>query len=313
MIANWLKILLFAAGGITAAAGTAYYTGIYDPWASRDTGSPVASAPEAPAQQGSQTASDEGAVEQSDDTAIAPETDASSQDDQIAALPQADESAEATQNGEGEDPAVPSFHIVRVEPDGSMVIAGSAEPNSEIEVVAGAHVIARADVGPSGDFAALLDDTLDPGDYQIVLRSTGPGEGQVTTSLETAIVSVPDSASGQVLALVEEPGAASRLITVPDADALQEDANAADDAEREITAAEQAQAGTDARDEPAETATQAGTTTSQAEVARADPQPTGETQSRPASPRNTLAVEAIEIEGNSVFVAGRGTAGTTVR
>ncbi len=318
MIANWLKILLFAAGGITAAAGTAYYTGIYDPWASRDTGSPVASAPDSAAPAGGAATGDRPVAVLEDEDAAgapapAPQTDAPSQDAEIAALPEADDSAETTQTGEGEDLAIPSFHIVRVEPNGSMVIAGSAEPNSEIEVVAGAHVIARADVGPSGDFAAVLDDSLDPGDYQIVLRSTGPDEGQVTTSLETAIVSVPDNSSGQVLALVEEPGAASRLITVPEAQAMQEDANAADEAEREIAEAGQTQAATDTPDEQAESATETDAATDEAEVARVDPEPAEVAPSRPATPRNTLAVEAIEIEGRSVFVAGRGTAGTTVR
>lgn len=309
MIANWLKILLFAAGGTTAAAATAYYTGIYDPWAPRDAGSPVASAPEAAAPKDDRLAGSAATLAPQDGAPAAVETDARSEPE-IAALPNADEPDAVTQTGEGEDLAIPSFHVVRVEPNGSMVIAGSAEPNSEIEVVAGAHVIARAEVGPSGDFAAVLDDSLDPGDYQIVLRSTGPGEGLVTTSLETAIVSVPDDASGQVLALVEEPGAASRLITVPEAGPMQEAAAANDEAEREIAAA-QNQTATDASTEPAET--EVRTDAGDAEVARTDSQPADETRARPSTPRSALAVEAIEIEGRSVFVAGRGEAGATVR
>ncbi|WP_024586222.1 LysM peptidoglycan-binding domain-containing protein [Aliihoeflea sp. 2WW] len=331
MVANWLKILLFAAGGSTAAVGTVYYTGIYDPWAVEESSAPMAAAePDEP------------------QAAVAPaEEEPATDGEAVDAAPSetaepADVAAVAEPDAADADLVVPSFDIVRVEPDGSMVIAGSAEPNSDIEVVAGAEIIARAEVGPSGNFAAVLDDALRPGDYQIVLRSTGPGEGLVTTSLETAVVSVPDSQDGQVLALVEEPGAPSRLITVPEAD-TQADATPAIEAlpetpatdeavedepladASEQTAAADAPDATDPADgspqdaaemdapgEPeAEPAVAEGESEQQL-AARSDPQ-TSPTQARPASPRNALAVEAIEIEGGTVFVAGRGAAGTTVR
>jgi nucleoid-associated protein YgaU len=331
MVANWLKILLFAAGGSTAAVGTVYYTGIYDPWAVEESSAPMAAAePDEPQADVAPTA-DEPAT---DGEAVDAAPSETAEPEDVAAVAEPDAA-------DG-DLVVPSFDIVRVEPDGSMVIAGSAEPNSDIEVVAGAEIIARAEVGPSGNFAAVLDDALRPGDYQIVLRSTGPGEGLVTTSLETAVVSVPDSQDGQVLALVEEPGAPSRLITVPEAD-TQADATPAIEALPETPAADEAVEGepladtseqTAAADAPDATDPADGSPQDAAEMdapgdpeaepavegeeseqqlaARSDPQ-TAPTQARPASPRNALAVEAIEIEGGTVFVAGRGAAGTTVR
>jgi hypothetical protein len=36
------------------------------------------------------------------------------------------------------------------------------------------------------------------------------------TSLETAVVSIPETKSGQVLVLIEQPGEASKLVTVPE-------------------------------------------------------------------------------------------------
>lgn len=330
MVANWLKILLFAAGGSTAAVGTVYYTGIYDPWAVEESSAPMAAAEPDEPQAAVAPAEEEPAT---DGEAVDAAPSETAEPTDVAAVAEPD-AADA-------DLVVPSFDIVRVEPDGSMVIAGSAEPNSEIEVVAGAEIIARAEVGPSGNFAAVLDDALRPGDYQIVLRSTGPGEGLVTTSLETAVVSVPDSQDGQVLALVEEPGAPSRLITVPEAE-TQADATPAIEALPETPAAEavedepladasermaaadapdatdpadgspQEAAEMDAPGEPeAEPAAAEGEGEQQL-AARSEPQ-TSPTQARPASPRNALAVEAIEIEGGTVFVAGRGAAGTTVR
>lgn len=338
MVANWLKILLFAAGGSTAAAGTVYYTGIYDPWATEESATPMATAePAKPQSTAPEPASVQAEPQDEPETAAeatetddAPGADATVDDEpapQVAAVAEPEATAQSA-----DDLVVPSFDIVRVEPDGSMVIAGSAEPNSQIEVVAGADVIARADVGPAGDFAAVLDDALRPGDYQIVLRSTGPGEGLVTTSQETAIVSVPEDQRGDVLALVEEPGAPSRLITLPEGEA---DPAAADATEPAEVAAAQAspdvtdvdvdtQPGTDEAasdaEEPANAAVPeedraAEESEPEAEVAaRSQPEPdAAPTQDRPASPRNALAVEAIEIEGGTVFVAGRGAAGSTVR
>ncbi|WP_455872670.1 hypothetical protein [Rhizobium yanglingense] len=53
---------------------------------------------------------------------------------------------------------------MRVEPDGSTVIAGSATPNSKLEVIGrrqGRHYGRMS--APTGDFAAVLDNPLPPG------------------------------------------------------------------------------------------------------------------------------------------------------
>ncbi|MBJ6132164.1 LysM peptidoglycan-binding domain-containing protein [Ochrobactrum sp. Q0168] len=165
----------------------------------------------------------------------------------------------------------PVFDVLRVEPDGSVVIAGKAMPNSDVEVVAGASVVGKAKAGPNGDFVVVLDEPLKPGDHQLVLRATG--EDKVATSAQTAIVSVPDTKSGQVLALVEEPGAASRLITKPEATPAQ----------------------------PAD---------SVAGVATA-PTSGGTTQAKPAE-ELPIAIEAVEIEGDAIFVAGNAKGGNRV-
>ena len=105
--------------------------------------------------------------------------------------------------------------MVRVEGDGSIVIAGKAAPNAKVEIVTGARVIGRTIAGPDGDFAIIVDEPLKPGGYQLALRSTTP-DNVVTTSLETAVVSIPETESGQVLVLIEQPGEPSKLVTVPE-------------------------------------------------------------------------------------------------
>ncbi|WP_306118695.1 MULTISPECIES: LysM peptidoglycan-binding domain-containing protein [unclassified Roseitalea] len=113
--------------------------------------------------------------------------------------------------------AIPRFDLLRAEPDGSLVIAGTGPAAADMEIIAGARTIARAQAGPTGDFAAVLDEPLAPGDYQIVLRATAP-DGVVVTSRQTALVAIPEDGSDNVLALVEEPGTPSRLITTPGPD-----------------------------------------------------------------------------------------------
>ncbi|WP_417409813.1 Ig-like domain-containing protein [Hoeflea sp.] len=109
---------------------------------------------------------------------------------------------------------MPSFDLLRVEPDGSTVIAGKAAPGTRLDIMNGETVIATTQVGPSGDFAVILDQPLPAGDYQLTLRITSE-DGTVRQSEEVATVSIPESADGELLAMVSKPGKASRIIAQP--------------------------------------------------------------------------------------------------
>ncbi|TCD14280.1 LysM peptidoglycan-binding domain-containing protein [Oricola cellulosilytica] len=250
---------------------------------------------------------------------------------------------------------VPTFGLLRVEPDGSTVIAGQAGPNAEIEVLAGADMIASARAEGNGDFVAVLDTPLAPGDYEIVLRAIDR-DGSVAMSSETAVVSVPQPGDeGSLLALVEEPGAPSRLITTPEPTAtvlrevqketagvaaLEEpsggEASTADSdvtegaTETQIAVAQDgiAEAGNAATDgEAAGSAKIADETAVSTEAARqsgteaasvppgqvaAAPRETGSEQSGPPA-QELVRIEAVEIEGETVFVAGAAPPGAQVR
>ncbi|MBZ9655114.1 LysM peptidoglycan-binding domain-containing protein [Phyllobacterium lublinensis] len=167
-------------------------------------------------------------------------------------------------------PVAPTFDILRVEPSGSIVIAGKAGKNATVDLLARSNVIGTTKSSESGDFVIVLDDPLKPGDYQLVLRSTLP-DGTALTSLETAIVSIPESKTGQVLALVEQSGQPSRMITKPQA----------------------------VETPPAETVTAAA--------------PKGDKPAAAVEEKALIAVEAVEIEGNKLFIAGTAEAGSTVK
>lgn len=192
-------------------------------------------------------------------------------------------------------PVTPSFDVLRVEPDGSTVIAGSAEPNSKLEIMDGDKVVTTTEVGPSGDFAAVLDNPLPPGDHELVLKATGK-DGKAVTSEEVATVSVPKDDKSQLLAMVSKPGTASRIITAPSAKQP-----------RVATGEETASAG-GADGAPANTATDTNATPQDNAVASANPS----AATAPAATNGTVTtgeapdvmVNAVEIENDHVFVAG---------
>lgn len=286
------RIILFLVGLLVALGIVSYGTGWFAPsWLPQ-----VASTQGGGTSSGGNSSSLEAALPDKPDAPTSGQTQAPAS----GAIPQTSTqpSGEATTPGAATDGNAaanggvvsPSFDVVRVEGDGSTVIAGKAAPNATVEIVAGSKVLGQAKANEQGDFAIVLDEPLAPGDYTMVLRATG-ADG-VATSTETAIVSVPETANGQVLAMVEEPGQASRVLTAPNPDQ-----NAA------------GQAPTNGEAQPnqqqASTAPDAATTAGQLQgEAKLDPnlppvvpQANGKSVSQPT-------IEAVEIEGNKLFVAG---------
>ena len=187
----------------------------------------------------------------------------------------------------------PSFDVVRVEDNGALVVAGKAAGNAKVEIVTGSKVIGAAVAGADGDFAVVLDQPLKPGDYQIVLRATAP-DNVVATSTETAVVSVPSEPGGQVLALVEAPGKPAELITVP---------KPAETPTKLPAPQQPANAPAATTEAPASTA-----------AAPAAPQPApAPAKSAASASQVKIAVEAVEIEGKKIFIAGVADAGRKVR
>ncbi|TAU88138.1 LysM peptidoglycan-binding domain-containing protein [Rhizobium leguminosarum] len=217
-----------------------------------------------------------------------------------AALTGAPETAPgANTAAENTGPKLPAFDVLRVEPDGSTVIAGSAEPNGKLEVLDGEKVVTTANVDASGDFAAVLDDPLPAGDHQLVLKFTGK-DGKSTLSEEVATISVPKDGNGaNLLAMVSKPGAASRIITAPKAGTEIADASnpMAPPADKPATGeGSAAPTGELALQTPNLTDTASGG----ADTAPAIP--------GTAAPDKTnvpdVMVNAVEIEGNKIFIAG---------
>ncbi|WP_265515576.1 LysM peptidoglycan-binding domain-containing protein [Nitratireductor luteus] len=335
-----IKVLLFIFGAAVAGLGTAYFAGALDPWLGKEQQMEVANQAEVPSSTTETGKSDR------------PEA---------GPAPGGQDAGDTVERVGGEKVIVPSFDIVRAEPDGSLVVAGTAAPDAEVEILSGSSVLATTQAGPSGDFAAVLDQALEPGDHNIVLRSTA-GDDVVATSEQTAIVSVPSDPSGDVVALVQQPGEPSRLISVPEAPVSGEtsaqgttekatpeeklagtaapaasdatvpetdiaaapprDTSAAKDVKRALPSEAEKLAGSDGAavadaGGSAETtevdAAEAGAKASGARTeASADASQAGAPSAGTAADGAPF-IEAVEIDGRQIFVAGRAEAGRTVR
>ncbi|PJI45730.1 MAG: peptidoglycan-binding protein [Rhizobium sp.] len=213
--------------------------------------------------------------------------------------PEPTPAAPAAAPDEAADAGLPRFDVLRVEPDGSTVIAGNAAPGSKLEIVSGDKVIATLDVDPTGDFAAVLDQPLPPGDHSLQLKATGT-DGKAVTSDEVATISVPTDPNGKLLAMVSKPGEASRLITLP------ESVNSGAKQER-VAASEAAPAANAPAAAPGDAAAPAET------AAPATTPSTTPAGTAPAAQAPEIQVTAVEIEGNRIFVAGKAPAGSSVR
>ncbi len=220
-----LRALLFTAGGVVAVGGVAYLSGAFEKPAT-----PPATQAEAPAQSTPETAAPEAPAPDTKEAKTASGTQervpaASAGDGQ--AEPQNTQAENTPPQAAAQTPATavvaPTFDVVRIEGNGSAVIAGKAVAGAKVEIVHGSIVLGETTAGADGTFAIVLNDPLKPGDYQIVLRSTAP-DGVVATSEQTAVISVPEKADGQVLAMVEEPGKPAELLTVPESQKKEPDA-----------------------------------------------------------------------------------------
>lgn len=191
------------------------------------------------------------------------------------------------------DVIIPTFDVLRVEPDGSTVIAGRAAPNATLEVTDQTTTVATTKVDKAGEFVAILDKPLAPGDHQLVLKATTE-DGKTVISAEIATISVPQGKESELLAMVTKPGEASRIMAKPLAQAKTERV---------------------ALGQPTTEPQKAETPAAAAQAAPASSTPSSapaaDTANAAATPN--LQVSAVEVEGNKLFVAGVAKPGARVK
>ncbi len=111
----------------------------------------------------------------------------------------------------------PSFDIVRVDMRGTAVIAGRAEPGSNITLQANGKTIAQTRAGSNGDWTIILNEPLDPGAIEFTLSMEGE-DGRIVRSDQVVVVSVPRGRNKRPLVVLGRPGGPSRVLQSPDDD-----------------------------------------------------------------------------------------------
>ena len=319
MVVNPLKVLLFLAGGSVAAGATAYVSGALDPYiygkgAGRCRCAGAAPDPAAPKDErlpGDEPPATMAAEPPPATTAEPPATMAAvtpPADDAAAQPPATMRRAAAGRCRRHRRPALPADLRRRARRGRRLRGRSPARqrPMRWSSCSAARPCSAARRPAPEGDFAIVLDEPLKPGDYQITLRATSP-DGAVVASLETAVLSIPETPGGQVLAMVEQPGEPSEIT----------DRAAAGSAGGACACRAQGRrggraAGRCSRAEDRRGSSAAGRDRAAAARRRGrDPAGNRQPAPAPAPAEVKVTVEAVEIEGRKIFVAGSSEPGRT--
>jgi nucleoid-associated protein YgaU len=101
-----------------------------------------------------------------------------------------------------------TFGLLRAEPDGSVVIAGSGTPGTQVEVYSNGELIGTVTVEASGDWVLVPDQPISPGGSEITLAEVGR-EGR---SAESIVVVINEDRSSEPLVVASTPGEASDIL-----------------------------------------------------------------------------------------------------
>lgn len=107
-----------------------------------------------------------------------------------------------------DDLVAATFGLLRAEPDGSVVIAGSGTPGSEVEIFSNGDLLGSAQVEASGDWVFVPDRKLPPGGAEITLGEAGKS-GQAA---ESFVVVIDKDKTSQPLVVASTPGQASEVL-----------------------------------------------------------------------------------------------------
>ncbi len=185
-------------------------------------------------------------------------------------------------------PVKPSFGLVRVERDGSAVIAGEGPANELVQLIEGAKVLSEATSSAAGEFVFVLDEPLTPGAHELFLRVI-PKEGKPSLSSSFAFVDVPKPKTiGEVTVLLAEAGKPTQILQKLKEESVSDQA---EPEEKIVTATAQSKI-TLAKPEDE---SQAKVETDNAEIKKTE-----------VSALAPVLIEAADVENGKIFIAGTG-------
>ena len=115
------------------------------------------------------------------------------------------------------------LEVIRVRPDGSLVIAGKGLPNSKVEIISGSKVIAVTTSDKIGDFVAVPEKQLESGEYFLSFRQTTEDEKVIIANKSVAINVSGAKNDIPIVAIVDSEGKlGAKVIQAPGLDANKE-------------------------------------------------------------------------------------------
>jgi len=109
-------------------------------------------------------------------------------------------------------PPSPDVSLIRAEPDGNVIIAGSAEPGIEVEVFANGDLVGKVIAEASGDWVLVPDRPLAVGSAEISVGIAGSN----ARSPHTFTVTIPEDRVSQPVITVSEPALPVEAVPAPE-------------------------------------------------------------------------------------------------
>jgi nucleoid-associated protein YgaU len=143
--------------------------------------------------------------------AVAPAMDANPAANQQAALPPAATEAPQPEPESGQ----PSFDVVRVDPTGTLVIAGRADPDSDVTVTSNGKVIGTATADANGEWVILPEEPMPAGNHQLGLSAESP-DGRNRDANKVVMLIVPEKDKNVAGQPAEKPAGSLALLVPKD-------------------------------------------------------------------------------------------------
>jgi len=108
------------------------------------------------------------------------------------------------------------LEVIRVRPDGSLVIAGKGLPNSKVEIISGSTVIATTTSDKIGEFVAVPEKQLKSGEHLLAFRQITKN-GNITIANEAVAINVTGGIDDiPIVAIIDSEGKlGARVIQAP--------------------------------------------------------------------------------------------------
>ena len=114
------------------------------------------------------------------------------------------------------DQNIPKVDIIKVEPDGSFVIAGEGKPNSEILILEKGKIIESAKVDKSGTWAIISNKRLSSGDNLIVIdQNNQDGTHSLSREIYVTKIDKINKSKPMVIAIPNQDGGKIQIIQKP--------------------------------------------------------------------------------------------------